>query len=165
MADEVKKKSTVGKAVQSKHPLQTIVTVFPDTKEGRKANAALEKAVSELKHVTLEQIPFDKLDFGDLTVLEKFYSAPVVVVDVTERQYEACLFYQLGLRESFGMKHNVVTCVDQESAYMAGRKSSLITQDQLLVSSTSNYGVSNSTKFRTLISCYMYLSWESRRML
>ena len=127
---------------QSKPPVQTIATVFPDTKEGRKASVALEKAASELKHVTLEQIPFDKLDFGDLPVLEKFYSAPVVVVDVTERQYEACLFYQLGLRESFGMKHNVVTCVDQESAYMAGRKSSLITQDQLLVSPTSNYGVS-----------------------
>ena len=115
--------------------------VFPDTKEGRKARAALENAVRELKHVTIEEIPFDKLDFGDLNVLEKFYSAHVVVVDVTERQYEACLFYQLGLRESFGMKHNVVTCVDQESAFMAGRKNSLITQDQLLVSSTANFGV------------------------
>ena len=145
MAEKAKKKVGDGdKAVQqrSKPPVQTIATVFPDTKEGRKASAALEKAASELKHVALERIPFDKLDFGDLAVLEKFYSAPVVVVDVTERQYEACLFYQLGLRESFGMKHNVVTCVDQESAYMAGRKSSLITQDQLLVSATSNYGVS-----------------------
>ena len=145
MAEEAKNKKKPGggggAVQQSKPPVQTIATVFPDTKEGRKASAALEKAASELKHVTLEKIPFDKLDFGDLPVLEKFYSAPVVVVDVTERQYEACLFYQLGLRESFGMKHNVVTCVDQESAYMAGRKSSLITQDQFLVSSTSNYGV------------------------
>ena len=142
MALKPQKKSTGGGTMQDKGPLQTIVTVFPDTREGRKASDALEKAVSELKHVTLEQIPFDKLDFGDLNVLEKFYNAPVVVVDVTERQYEACLFYQLGLRESFGMKYNVVTCVDQESAYMAGRKSSLINQDQLLISSTSNFGVS-----------------------
>lgn len=141
MAQEPKKKPSGVGAAQGKPPLQTIVTVFPDTKEGRKASAALEKAARELKHVVLEQIPFDKLDFGDLKMLEKFYSAPVVVVDVTERQYEACLFYQLGLRENFGMKHNVVTCVDQESAYMAGRKSSLISQDQLLISSTSNYGV------------------------
>lgn len=142
MAQEAqRKKSSAGGSAQRKDPLQTIVTVFPDTRDGRKASAALEKAVRELKHVTVEQIPFDKLDFGDLNVLEKFYSAPVVVVDVTERQYEACLFYQLGLRENFGMKHNVVTCVDQESAFMAGRKNSLISQDQLLVSSTSNFGV------------------------
>ena len=135
-----RKKTSADGAVQSKNPLQTIVSVFPDTKEGCKARVALEKAVGELKHVTIEEIPFDKLDFGDLNVLEKFYSAPVVVVDVTERQYEACLFYQLGLRENFGMKHNVVTCVDQESAFMAGRKTSVINPDQL-VSSTSNYGV------------------------
>ena len=136
-----RKKSSASGPSRPKDPPQTIAIVFPDTREGRKASAALEKAVRDLKHVTVERIPFDKLDYGDLNALEKFYSAPVVVVDVTERQYEACLFYQLGLRENFGMKHNVVTCVDQESAYMAGRKSSLITQDQLLVSSTSNYGV------------------------
>ena len=139
------KRSSASGENQKKNAQQTIAVVFPDTKEGRKARAALENAVRELKRVTIEEIPFDKLDFGDLSVLEKFYSAPVVVVDVTERQYEACLFYQLGLRENFGMKHNVVTCVDQESAFMAGRKNSLITQDQLLVSSTANFGVSHTT--------------------
>ena len=137
-----KKKSSISGAAKAKDPLQTIVTVFPNTKEGHKAKIALGEAVSGLKHVVIEQIPFEKLDFGDLNVLEKFYSAALAVVDVTERQYEACLFYQLGLRESFGMKHNVVTCVDQESAYMAGRKTSMINQDQLLTSLTSNYGVS-----------------------
>ena len=141
-----KKKSSIGGAAKGKDPLQTIVTVFPDTKEGRKANAALGEAVSSIKHVELEQIPFEKLDFGDLIVLEKFYSAAVAVVDVTERQYEACLFYQLGLRESFGMKHNVVTCVDQESAFMAGRKTSVINQDQLHTQWTSSYGVRKNKK-------------------
>lgn len=103
---------------------ETVVAVFPDGKAGRKALEALELAVD--KNATkIERIPFQKLDFGDLKALDKFYSAPVVVVDVTERQYEACLFYQIGLRESFGMQHNVVMCVDQDSSILAAGKTSL----------------------------------------
>ena len=122
-----------------KRPPETVLAVFPDSKEGKKAFKALQDAAAQLKQTKIECLPFEKLDFGETWALEKFYSAPVVVVDVTLRKYEACLFYQLGLRESFGMKHNVVTCVDQESSYNAGRKGSIIT-DQL--SGTSNFGVS-----------------------
>ncbi len=106
---------------------ETIVAVFPEGKIGKKALEALEHAVDK-SATKIELLPFEKLDFGDLKALDKFYSAPVVVVDVTERQYEACLFYQIGLRESFGMQHNVVMCVDQESSYLAAGKSSLATE-------------------------------------
>lgn len=92
---------------------ETIVAVFPDGRTGKKALETLESAV-DLGASKIDRIPFEKLDFGDLKALDKFYSAPVVVVDVTERQYEACLYYQIGLRESFGMKHNVVMCKEQE---------------------------------------------------
>ena len=107
---------------KSRTPSETVVAVFPGSKTGIKALQALEHAVD--KSTSIETIPFEKLDFGDLKALDKFYSAPVVVVDVTERQYEACLFYQIGLRESFGMKHNVVMCVDQESSYVTAGKNS-----------------------------------------
>lgn len=102
----------------------TIVAVFPDGKAGKKALEALQLAV-DTSASNIERIPFEQLDFGDLKALDKFYSAPVVVIDVTEVQYEACLYYQIGLRESFGMKHNVVMCLDRESNYMAaGKKAS-----------------------------------------
>lgn len=72
--------------------------------------------------------------------MDKFYSAPVVVVDVTERNYEACLYYQIGLRESYGMKHNVVMCAEQET----GKKN--LTAEQSMASVTANVGVSLVTK-------------------
>lgn len=114
---------------------ETVVAVFPDGKAGKKALEALECAIDKGSS-SIQRIPFEQLDFGDLKALEKFYSAPVVVVDVTERRYEACLYYQIGLRESFGMKHNVVTCVDQESSYIAA---GTFIPDQ--ISSTANVGV------------------------
>ena len=87
-------------------------------------------ALTSFMFRTVEHLPFQQLDFGDLKALEKFYSAPVVVVDVTERRYEACLYYQIGLRESFGMKHNVVLCEDQDSSFTAPRKKSSFMPDQ-----------------------------------
>lgn len=127
------------KASTIKRPPETIVAVFPDTKEGKCAFQALQEAAKDLQQSKIERIQFEKLDFGDLGMLEKFYSAAVVVVDVTERQYEACLYYQLGIRESFDMKYNVVTCVDQQSSFFAGRKGNILPTDQL--SATSNAGV------------------------
>ena len=114
-----------------KRPPETVAAVFPDTKKGERAYQALQDALRDHSQSKIERLPFEKLDFGDLDMLEKFYGAPVVVVDVTERQYEACLYYQLGIRESFGMKHNIVTCVDQQGAYLAGRKGSILPADQV----------------------------------
>ena len=137
------------KSAALKRPPETIVAVFPDTKEGKRALQMLQAAAKDLQQSTIERLPFEKLDFGDLDMLEKFYSAAVVVVDVTERQYEACLYYQLGIRESFGMKHNVVTCVDQQNSYLAGRKGNILPSDQL--SATSTFGVRlNFVVFRAL---------------
>lgn len=120
---------------------ETIVAVFPDSKAGKKALQALELATDKSSS-EIERIPFHQLDFGDLKALEKFYSTPVAVVDVTERQYEACLFYQIGLRESFGMKHNVVMCRDQESSYISSRKSSMRADQTQLGAVTTSIGVS-----------------------
>jgi len=117
---------------------QTVVAVFPETTAGNKAFSMLEAAAADLKSTVVERIPFERLDFGATDVLDKFYSANVVVVDVTERSYQATMFYQLGLRESFDMKHNVVTCVDQQSAF-TGRRGS-VNPDAL--SSSSAIGVS-----------------------
>ena len=118
---------------------QTVVAVFPETKEGQKAFEALQKAANDLKSTIVERIPFQKLDFGETATLDKFYSANVVVSDVTDKSYQATVFYQLGLRESFDMKHNVVTCVDEQTAYKAGRRGSVNPSGQ---NSLPNSGVS-----------------------
>ena len=117
------KPSSKGGGTRPKKLSDTIVAVFPDGKAGKMALKALRVAADTSSSSEIELIPFQQLDFGNLEALDKFYSAPVVVVDVTERQYEACLFYQIGLRESFGMKHNVVLCEEKEN--IPGRKGSL----------------------------------------
>ncbi len=104
---------------------QTVAAIFPDTNEGRKALEALNKAASELRHTEVERIAFERLDFGETAILDQFYNATVVVADVTDKSYQATLFYQLGMRESFDMKQNIVTCVDEQSAYKAGRRASV----------------------------------------
>jgi len=126
---------------KSKIASDVVAAIFPDSKQGSAAFRALEKAVSSTSS-SIERIPFEKLDYGETESLDKFYSAPVVVVDVTERNYEACLYYQIGLRESYGMKHNVVLCADQESGKKNGIQKNL-SVDQANGSVTANVGVSS----------------------
>ncbi len=128
-----KKQSRSNASQKNKSTSDIVVSIFPDSKQGTAAFKALEKAVSS-SNSTIERIPFEKLDYGETESLDKFYSAPVVVVDVTERNYEACLYYQVGLRESYGMKHNVVLCADQETG-----KKNLSEQSSL----TAHVGVSS----------------------
>ena len=105
------------KPSSSKQQVQTVLAVFPDNKNGNSAYEALQMAVKDLKHTRLERLPFEKLDYGETASLDKFYAANVVVVDVTERNMQAALFFQLGLRESFDMKNNVVTMLERQLAF------------------------------------------------
>ncbi|CAL1538040.1 unnamed protein product [Lymnaea stagnalis] len=81
---------------------------------------AREKAFRELQTVvkeangTLEIVPFQKLDFGETAVLDTFYNAELSVVDMSLSVQQAPLFYHIGIRESMGMKHNIVTFFDSD---------------------------------------------------
>lgn len=133
----VKNDSSLKKdTLKNKSSSDIVVSIFPDSKQGTAALRTLEKAVGSTSNI--QRIPFEKLDYGETESLDKFYSAPVVVVDVTERNYEACLYYQIGLRESYGMKHNVVLCAEQEN----GKKN--LSAEQSSASVTANVGVSSS---------------------
>ena len=101
----------------SNKQLQTVLAVFPDNKNGNRAYEALQLAVKDLKHTQLERIPFEKLDYGETATLDKFYAAHVAIVDVTERHMQAALFYQLGMRENFEQKNNVVTSLESRASF------------------------------------------------
>ncbi|XP_076076559.1 mitogen-activated protein kinase kinase kinase 15-like isoform X3 [Mytilus galloprovincialis] len=79
----------------------------------RAALCVLEKVCKSVE-ASLEHVPFKKLDFGSTSVLEEFYNADVVVVDMTIPVQQSALFYHIGVRQSMGMKHNIVLFYDTD---------------------------------------------------
>ena len=68
----------------------------------------LTDACKRAKTVQRTRVAFEKLDFGETTVLDMFYAAEMVVVDISVAVQRTTLFYHLGVRESFGKEKNVV---------------------------------------------------------
>ena len=92
-----------------------VVSVFPRTKESFKAELDLVAVCKSIDAIH-EQISFHRLDFGELCALDLFYSADIVIVDGSQVKEQATLFYHLGIRESFGMKDNLVVVYDEDES-------------------------------------------------
>ncbi|KAM3602865.1 uncharacterized protein V6R79_012240 [Siganus canaliculatus] len=60
----------------------------------------------------LETVNFSKLDFGETSVLDRFYNADIAVVEMTDAFRQPSLFYHLGVRESFSMANNIILYCD-----------------------------------------------------
>ncbi|KYO19067.1 mitogen-activated protein kinase kinase kinase 5 isoform X2 [Alligator mississippiensis] len=60
----------------------------------------------------LDALHFAKLDFGETAVLDRFYSADIAVVEMSDAFRQPSLFYHLGVRESFSMANNIILYCD-----------------------------------------------------
>jgi len=98
--------------LQSKRKIK-VVAVFPDSEGPSTALMQLAEVCKKLD-IELTPIKFENLDFGEYTVLNIFYNADVCVVDMSILSEQPSLFYHIGVRESTGMKDNIVIVEDDE---------------------------------------------------
>ncbi|XP_014678005.1 PREDICTED: mitogen-activated protein kinase kinase kinase 5-like, partial [Priapulus caudatus] len=73
----------------------------------RLALDAIQRACTSVG-ATLHQVAFEKLDFGETNVLDLFYNTDMCIVDTSVMLQQSALIYQLGVRESFGNKDNIL---------------------------------------------------------
>ncbi|KAK1338048.1 hypothetical protein QTO34_001156 [Cnephaeus nilssonii] len=98
----------------------TVAYVINEESQGQQVGSETEALQSlreacETVGATLETLHFGKLDFGETTVLDRFYNADIAVVEMSDAFRQPSLFYHLGVRESFSMANNIILYCDANS--------------------------------------------------
>ncbi|XP_060803674.1 mitogen-activated protein kinase kinase kinase 15 isoform X2 [Amyelois transitella] len=110
--------ATVQPGSSNQRPRMDIACVLDGTQSTNLSHRkrALEEVrmASELVNANLHYITYEKLDFGETGVLDTFYNADVAIVDISVQVQRITLLYHLGVRESFGMKQNVLLYNDTD---------------------------------------------------
>ncbi|XP_056015216.1 mitogen-activated protein kinase kinase kinase 15-like isoform X3 [Ostrea edulis] len=90
-----------------------VATSTPGTlQESRQLALCVLQKVCQSLEAELENVQFEKLDFGETSVLDLFYNADVVIVDMSIPIQQSALFYHIGVRQSMEMKFNIVLHYD-----------------------------------------------------
>uniref|UniRef100_A0A8C0GVH3 mitogen-activated protein kinase kinase kinase n=1 Tax=Chelonoidis abingdonii TaxID=106734 RepID=A0A8C0GVH3_CHEAB len=85
---------------------------------------------------SLETLHFAKLDFGETTVLDRFYNADIAVVEMSDAFRQPSLFYHLGVRESFSMANNIILYCDTNADSLQSLKEIICQKNTMC---TGNY--------------------------
>ncbi|XP_078310103.1 mitogen-activated protein kinase kinase kinase 15-like isoform X6 [Crassostrea virginica] len=80
--------------------------------ESRQMALCVIQKVCRSLEAELDNVQFEKLDFGETSVLDLFYNADVVIVDMSIPVQQSALFYHIGVRQSMEMKFNIVLHYD-----------------------------------------------------
>ncbi|KAI8422666.1 hypothetical protein MSG28_006437 [Choristoneura fumiferana] len=121
--------ATVQPGASNARPRMDIACVLDVTQSTNIAHRkrALEEVrlAADLVNGNLHHIHFEKLDFGETSVLDTFYNADVALVDLSMQVQQSSLLYHLGVRESFDMKENVLLYNDVDPDSTLRLKASL----------------------------------------
>ncbi|KAM4693410.1 mitogen-activated protein kinase kinase kinase 5 [Discoglossus pictus] len=118
----------------------TVVYVINEVSSGLQAteSAALHslQEACESQGAVLDTLHFGKLDFGETTVLDRFYNADIAVVEMSDAFRQPSLFYHLGVRESFSMANNIILYCDTNSESLQSLKEIICQKNNMC---TANY--------------------------
>ncbi|XP_044103954.1 mitogen-activated protein kinase kinase kinase 5 isoform X1 [Neovison vison] len=119
----------------------TVAYVINEASQGQLVVAESEALQSlreacETVGATLETLHFGKLDFGETTVLDRFYNADIAVVEMSDAFRQPSLFYHLGVRESFSMANNIILYCDNNSDSLQSLKEIICQKNTMC---TGNY--------------------------
>ncbi|XP_070589691.1 mitogen-activated protein kinase kinase kinase 5 isoform X1 [Erythrolamprus reginae] len=84
----------------------------------------------------LQTLHFGKLDFGETSVLDRFYNADIAVVEMSDAFRQPSLFYHLGVRESFSMANNIILYCDTNTDSLQSLKEIICQKNNMC---TGNY--------------------------
>ena len=113
MAD-VSRSQSFGSVTTNKGRIDVAVLLDLTIKAGHSHPDSRKEAFEEVTrsceraNASLHHINFQRLDFGETSVVDEFYSCDAAIVDLSIPEQQNALFYHLGVRESFGMKHNIL---------------------------------------------------------
>ncbi|XP_028295135.1 mitogen-activated protein kinase kinase kinase 5 [Gouania willdenowi] len=105
---------STGNSIKSRPVTVAYVVNGEVSQQSNAENMALQslKDACEAVGSKLDTVNFGKLDFGETTVLDRFYNADIAVVEMTDAFRQPSLFYHLGVRESFSMANNIILYCD-----------------------------------------------------